>query len=213
MKNITTINIKELGELNNMQNKQQTVVLATRNVGKAREFENLFKSKNISIATLDDIGFTEEIEETGDSFEENAALKVKAVSGYTQLPVIADDSGLEVDSLKGAPGIYSARYAGEKASDSQNRKKLLDNLYNKQNRSARFVCALAYKECKKEILIVRGECEGKISQIELGENGFGYDSLFIPMEYEKTFGELGKSIKKKLSHRAKAVAELLRLIT
>ncbi|MFC1586021.1 RdgB/HAM1 family non-canonical purine NTP pyrophosphatase [Fibrobacterota bacterium] len=188
----------------------KTWVLVTRNPGKAREFETLLEPRGISILTLNDIGFKDEIAETGETFEENARLKVKAVAGLTAYPVIADDSGLEVDYLQGRPGVRSARYAGEDAGDEENRVKLLKELNGVSERRARFVCLLAYTSGSGKHRLFRAVCEGCISLAQAGSNGFGYDPVFIPEGFDQTLGELDSSIKMSLSHRAKAVEKLLR---
>jgi len=187
-----------------------TWVLATRNKGKAVEFEKLLQDYPVEILTLDDIGFNHEIEETGLTFGDNSLLKARAVQPCTEFPVLADDSGLEVNALKGAPGIYSARYAGKEASDSENRNHLLLNMKNLDNRDARFVCCLTLIDEKGKVQTFTGTCSGTISLSSRGDRGFGYDSVFIPEGYRETLGELGYSIKEKLSHRTEAMKKLLR---
>ncbi|NLK40364.1 MAG: XTP/dITP diphosphatase [Clostridiales bacterium] len=191
------------------------IVLASRNPKKVREIESLLKREaairgddvllSIEILSLDDIGFTGEIEETGSTFEENAMLKASAVSrlGYIGL---ADDSGLCVDALKGAPGIYSARYAGEGANDEKNNRKLLDQLSGKSNRSARFVSVIACVFPDNDVpLLVRGECEGEILHHPRGKGGFGYDPLFYFPHFGKSFAELTEDEKNAVSHRGEAL--------
>ncbi len=181
----------------------KTMVLVTGNKGKAREYEQMLP--RVKILTLKDIGFTGDIEETGKSFEENARIKVEAVAGITDFPVFADDSGLVVDALDGSPGIFSARFAGIGASDSQNRKKLLEQLKAKEDKAAWFVCVICLRAANGAIKFYKGTCEGSISTTEKGENGFGYDSLFIPHGYSNTLGELNENLKNSLSHRGRAV--------
>jgi len=189
--------------------KQKTWILVTGNTGKAEEFQQLLNPFGIKIKTLKDIGFTDTIEETGASFEENAKIKVEALAKSTDIPVLADDSGLEVECLNGAPGIYSARYAGEIATDGSNRTKLLSEMGSRENRAAQFVCVLGLQIPVLGYRSFRGVCRGFIAKSEKGSNGFGYDPLFIPKGYSQSFGELDSGIKKKISHRAEAVKKML----
>ncbi len=181
--------------------------LATRNLHKTREFHALLGDS----CALDDLGAHPEIGEIvedGASFAENARLKAVAVS--RQLPgwVLADDSGLEVDSLGGAPGIYSARYAGEKATDAANRAKLLAALGSEANRAARFRCVLSLARSGEQVVSFEGAVEGEILRAERGEGGFGYDALFQPVGFERSFAELTPAEKNTLSHRAIAAGKL-----
>ncbi len=191
------------------------IVLASRNKKKIKELQTLLGEyiEGIEILSLDDVGIYGEIEENGESFAENALIKasVAAGSGYIG---IGDDSGLEVDVLGGAPGIYSARYSGEHGDDAANNALLLKNLEGVENRSARFVCALA---CVfpdgSEPISVFGTAEGVILSEYRGEGGFGYDPLFWFPSLGKTFGELSAEEKNKISHRSNAIrlfAEALR---
>ena len=191
------------------------IVLASRNKKKIKELQTLLGEyiEGIEILSLDDVGIYGEIEENGESFAENALIKasVAAGSGYIG---IGDDSGLEVDALGGAPGIYSARYSGEHGDDAANNALLLKNLEGVENRSARFVCALA---CVfpdgSEPISVFGTAEGVILSEYRGEGGFGYDPLFWFPSLGKTFGELSAEEKNKISHRSNAIrlfAEALR---
>ncbi|MBF0433216.1 MAG: RdgB/HAM1 family non-canonical purine NTP pyrophosphatase [Fibrobacteria bacterium] len=189
-------------------NKLNRWVFATGNNGKALEMQELLAEQNITVLTLKDIGFAGDIVEDGINFEENARIKVEAVCDTVEHPVFADDSGLEVDALNGEPGLYSARYAGEGASDQANRDKLLNALRDSGNRKARFVCVVACKFPGQEILVFRGICEGSIGLEEKGDHGFGYDPIFIPSGYQESFGELDDKLKSKLSHRGLAMAEL-----
>ncbi|MGH7936153.1 MAG: RdgB/HAM1 family non-canonical purine NTP pyrophosphatase [Chthoniobacterales bacterium] len=192
--------------------------LATRNAHKAREFRELLGPE---FALEDLVAHPEigEVIENGATFEANARIKAVAIS--RQLPglVLADDSGLEVDSLGGAPGIFSARYAGQGASDAQHRRKLLDALTElppDSPRTARFRCLLALARGGRVIATFTGTVEGKIARAERGSGGFGYDSLFLPNESATTFAELSAAEKNVLSHRAAAVVQLrdfLRLST
>jgi len=152
--------------------------------------------------------------EDGKTFEENSAIKAFGASSF--LPeafILADDSGLEVDALKGEPGVYSARYAGEKATDAENRLKLLAELkkfgVKGKDRSARFRCVLTVVQADRKLGVFGGSCEGLIVNEEKGDGGFGYDSLFIPSGYCQTFGQLSVAEKNQLSHRAKALVQFL----
>ncbi len=189
---------------------QQHWILATGNMGKKKEFDELFRQVGVNFSSLKDIGFEGDIEETGTSFEENAFIKAKAIAKDSNLPVLADDSGLEVEALNGAPGIYSARFAGPGASDLENRNLLLDKLKGQNNRNARFVCVLALVYPDGREKKYEGFCPGQVALEEKGSLGFGYDSLFIPEGYNRTFGELGMEIKEKTSHRTRAVEALLK---
>lgn len=155
---------------------------------------------------MKDVGIFDDIVEDGLTFEENAMIKARAVAKYGYIGV-ADDSGLSVDALGGAPGIYSARYAGEHGNDKKNNLKLLDDMKDIEERGGAFVCAIACafpSDSQKEDFCVRGECRGVILHSEKGEGGFGYDPLFYVEEYKKTFGELQPEEKNQISHRAVA---------
>ncbi len=183
--------------------KSQEIVVATRNAGKLREFRKLMP-KSVKLLSLDDVGFSAEIDEPYDTFSENAMTKARTVYQYCQIPVIADDSGLEVLALDGAPGVRSARYAGEDASDCEHVDKVLEVMSGEQDRRAQFVCVLAWVDGDDE-QSYRGTCEGRISESVRGVGGFGYDPVFIPQGYDQTFGELDPSIKNSLSHRSEAI--------
>ena len=186
------------------------LLLATRNQHKTREFAQLL-GPNFTLRDLTSEYDLPEILETGRTFEENAVIKVIAISKiFPDEIVIADDSGLEVKSLEGAPGIFSARYAGEKTSDGCNVEKLLCELQDAPERSARFSCVIALAKNGELITTVAGEVAGTITKSPRGENGFGYDPIFIPEGCEETFAELPSDTKNAISHRAKAVAELVR---
>jgi XTP/dITP diphosphohydrolase len=186
------------------------LLLATRNQQKTREFAQLLRS-NFTLRDLTSARDLPEIHETGRTFEENAVIKATAISKiFPDEIVIADDSGLEVDTLAGAPGIFSARYAGENASDWRNVEKLLRELQGATERSARFRCVIALAKNGELMTTVRGEVAGTITKSPRGENGFGYDPIFIPDGFEETFAELPSETKNAISHRAKAVAELVR---
>lgn len=185
--------------------------LATRNAHKTREFRELLGPEFV-LADLTGHSEIEEIAETGASFVENATIKALAVSRHLPGLVLADDSGLEVDSLGGAPGIFSARYAGLQASDAGNRAKLLAAMASMKARGARFCCVLALAEENRLIATVSGFVEGEIIEQERGDAGFGYDSLFRPNDSDKTFAELPPAEKNRLSHRAAATAQLRRFL-
>ena len=186
------------------------IVIATKNKGKIKDFELLFQPYSITVKSLLDLEEIQEIEETGTTFEENAAIKAETISKLLNKPVIADDSGIEIDALDGAPGVYSARYAGTDKDDEANNQKVLDELKDVafQDRTARFVCVLAIAEPDKPTIFKRGECEGHIGLKAVGENGFGYDPLFYPLGCNKTMAQLTPEEKNKISHRKKALEQL-----
>lgn len=186
------------------------IVLATNNQHKLAEFRHMCEPFGLQILSLADLQLDIDVEETGTTFAENAVIKAEAIMKLTGLAVFADDSGLEVDSLAGAPGVYSARYAGVHGDDAANNAKLLAALANvpADQRQARFVCEIAYAQPGVATQTFRGTCEGTIAFAERGATGFGYDPLFIPEGYEASFAELGADIKNQLSHRAKALAQL-----
>lgn len=183
------------------------------NPGKLREFALAARecgADGILIEPLPGLKTMPPPEETGNSFEDNARIKAIYYSQFTTAPVFADDSGLEVDSLNGAPGIYSARFAGPDATDDANNELLLRRLGNRCDRRARFVCAIAVAEQTRVLHTVRGTVEGEILTAPRGENGFGYDPLFFYAPFERTLAELSGEEKFSVSHRGKAVRELLR---
>ena len=183
------------------------LVFATHNKNKLREIKALLPV-DINLLSLDDIGCTEEIPETSDTIDGNAILKAEFVRNRYGYNVFADDTGLETDALAGAPGVYSARYAGEAKSDKANMQKLLRELENKTNRTARFKTVIALNLDKNQSVFT-GICEGKIAKQPVGNEGFGYDPIFIPKGHSRTFAEMNLSEKSKLSHRAKAFRELI----
>ena len=186
------------------------LLIATKNEGKAKEFVELFKARGYDIKTLLDYPEIEDIEETGTTFEENARLKAEAIANQLKCLVLADDSGLKVDALGGQPGVYSARYAGERKSDAANNAKLLHEMTDvpQEERKAQFHCTLVLAEPGKESLVVSGELPGYIGRIPKGNNGFGYDPLFYLPEKEKTMAEMTAEEKNEISHRAQALKEL-----
>ena len=186
------------------------VVVATRNKGKLREFETLLTATGWAVLGLADAGISVDPEETGATFSENARQKALAYSRETALPVLADDSGLEVFALGGRPGIHSARYAGNGAGDAARIEKLLAELQNATGgRDARFVCALALARGGRLIVEAEGECRGAITDAPRGTQGFGYDPVFLFPELGRTYAELSAQEKNRVSHRARAVAALL----
>jgi XTP/dITP diphosphohydrolase len=187
------------------------LLLATRNAHKTREIQRIL-GPHFVVRDLCKHPEISEIEESGKSFEENAALKAIAASKELPELVIADDSGLEVDALNGAPGIYSARYAGETATDQENNDKLLHELEradaSKDRRSARFRCVLALAREGQILGTFEGVVEGTIVDLPRGNCGFGYDPVFLPTGLNKTFGELAPAEKDRLSHRGRALEKL-----
>ena len=181
------------------------LIFATHNQNKVQEVKAVFDG--FSIASLADLEYHQEIAETENTFVGNALLKSRHVFEVFKTPVFADDSGLEVVALNGAPGIYSARYAGEEKNHAKNNAKLLDALANETNRDAQFITVIAYKDATTE-LTFEGIVKGVIAKQASGSGGFGYDTLFIPEGYNNTFGELPKEIKLRLSHRSRAIAKL-----
>lgn len=188
----------------------KTVIIATKNKGKAKEFERMFLPLGYEVKTLLDFDDIEDIEETGKTFEENALLKAEALCKITGQVVISDDSGLIVDALDGAPGIYSARYAGLEKNDQANMDKVLKELEEvpEAERTARFYCALAVAFPDGESLTVHGTCEGMILRERRGSHGFGYDPIFFVKEIGKAMAELEPEVKGRISHRAKALKNL-----
>ncbi len=182
-----------------------TIVLATRNEGKIDEIRALLPGLGIQPAAS--YPGCPEPDETGRNFEENALIKARAVAQYTSRAALADDSGLEVDALDGAPGVRSARYAGAGATDRDNIQRLLDALDGipDADRTARFRCAMAVAAPDGRTWTVEGVCEGRIIRKPRGGAGFGYDPLFVPAGYKSTFGELDRSVKNRISHRAMAL--------
>jgi len=182
------------------------LLIATRNRHKLDEIQAILNSEDLEIIGLDDIPPIPETVEDGDSFEANAVKKATEAARSSGLTTLADDSGLEVDALDGAPGIHSARYAGEHGDDSANIVKLLKELGDAEDRTARFRCVIALATPEGEVRTVQGTCEGRIGFELCGENGFGYDPVFIPAGFSKTFAELSSAEKDSISHRGKALA-------
>lgn len=191
------------------------LVFASNNAHKLAEVRSIMPA-GIEVLSLHDIGFEHEIDETGTTLEENSAIKAEAVyqwiveNGHCTLDgVFADDTGLEIDALGGKPGVYTARWAGEPAA---NRKKALAELAGKEDRSAQFRTVITLIKASGERIAVSGIIRGRIATEEYGEGGFGYDPVFIPEGYDKTFGELPATIKNSISHRSRALAELVKVL-
>ena len=186
------------------------IILATSNLGKVRELNSMLDGQYNVVSQTD--MEVEEVPETGASFVENALIKARNASSQTQLPALADDSGLVVDSLNGEPGIYSARYAGENATDEDNIVKLLARMDDEDNRSARFWCAMVYVRYARdpEPVIVEKSWEGQILRELKGNNGFGYDPIFYLPELNCTSAQLSAEEKNRKSHRGQALQEILK---
>ena len=186
------------------------IVLATKNKGKVRELENLLADLDIHIIPMSDFPQIGEIEESGETFEENALIKAREVARMTGHMAMADDSGLAVHALDGRPGVYSARFAGPGAGDEANNRKLLEELKGVPigKRSAAFICFMAVADPSGKSITASGSCEGIIKEIPSGDGGFGYDPLFYVENYGCTMAELAPQIKNRISHRGRAVAEL-----
>ncbi len=194
----------------------EKIVLASNNAGKLREFHTMFANHHITIISQSEF-HVDDAEETGLSFIENAIIKARHACEKTQLPAIADDSGLAVDALKGAPGIYSARYAGEHGNDKANNQKVLDDLKGvpHEQRTGQFICALAFMLHPEDPtpVVCQASWEGIILEEERGSEGFGYDPLFWLPEKNCASAELPKAVKNTISHRARALQLLLSALT
>ncbi len=183
------------------------IVIATRNKGKKSEISDLLKGFPVDIKGLDDFGPIPHIEEDGDTFDENAYKKASLTARMLGFPALADDSGLLVEALGGAPGVLSARYAGENATDEQRCQKLLQEMEGKTNRKAAFECVISIAVPTGPALTYEARCEGLIAEQPSGSNGFGYDPVFYYPPLNKTFGELTIEEKSRVSHRGKALGE------
>lgn len=186
------------------------IIIATKNQGKAKDFESIFGPLGYTVKTLNDVASHMDVEETGTTFEANAILKAEALANELNTFVIADDSGLEVDALNGEPGIYSARYAGEAKDDNANMDLLLEKLtgVEDEKRTARFVCAIAVAAPGQETKTYRGTCEGRIAHERQGEYGFGYDPIFWVPQLGKMMAELKPEEKAAISHRGEAIRQV-----
>ena len=185
-----------------------TLVVATRNRGKTEEIRGLLKGFNVMIKNLEDFGPIPEVEEDGDTFEDNAYKKASFAARVLGLPALADDSGLLVQALDGAPGVHSARYAGKNAGDEEKCLKLLQAMQGKTDRKAAFECAISIAVPAGPALTYEARCEGLIADKLAGSNGFGYDPVFYYPPFKKTFAELTMEEKSRVSHRGKALTEL-----
>ena len=184
------------------------IIFASKNEGKVKEVRHILNGINAEIISLNDVGFKDEIAETEDTFEGNARIKAEAIYNKFKLPTIADDSGIMAMQLGDEPGVYSARYAGENATDDENNQKLLERLgYFPEPHRGKFVCAAVYF-FGDNFITTKGEVEGVIIKKPRGTNGFGYDPLFLPDGFDKTTAELPPIIKNKISHRFKAFNQL-----
>ena len=181
------------------------LVLASKNQKKLVEMNDILSHLGIEVCSEEEAGVDLEVEETGATFEENSLLKAKAVMEASGLPAIADDSGLCVECLNGAPGVYSARYGGEGLSDEDRYRMLLENMRGQMTRAAKFVSVITCCFPNGGVLTARGECPGSIAYAPMGEGGFGYDPVFFVPELKKTFAQLSAEEKNAISHRGKAL--------
>jgi len=181
------------------------LIIATRNAHKLEEIRAIFNFKSMEVLSVFDFPEIPDVVEDGDTLEANAKKKAVEIARVTGCWALADDSGLEVDALGGAPGVYSARYAGEPCSSIDNNTKLLRELSRKADRSARFRTVIALSDPEENVRILDGVCPGVIIEELRGTNGFGYDPLFVPDGYRKTFAELDSEVKNRISHRARAL--------
>ncbi|HLR03746.1 MAG TPA: XTP/dITP diphosphatase [Virgibacillus sp.] len=189
----------------------EQIIIATKNQGKAKEFRTFFDEFGIQALSLNDFGERiPDVEETGETFKENAALKAEQIASLMNQPVISDDSGLEIEALDGRPGVYSARYAGMDKNDQANIDKVLTELKDipEGERQARFVCMLAVAIPNQPTHFEQGSCHGKIAFEQNGVNGFGYDPIFIPEGYTETLAQLTPEEKNRISHRRHAFANI-----
>jgi XTP/dITP diphosphohydrolase len=189
------------------------VLIATMNEGKLREYERLLGDvPGLELQTMASLPEPVDVVEDRDTFRGNALKKATEIAAVARMPCLADDSGLEVDALGGRPGVYSARYAGARATDSENNAKLIDELSSTADdeRTARFQCAIVIVDGSgRELALAEGACEGRIGREPKGAHGFGYDPLFVPDGYTQTMAELDPETKNEISHRAKAAAKLV----
>jgi len=190
------------------------LLIATRNKQKKRELQAILTGWDVQLLSLDDIAAIPEIIEDGATFAENAIKKARITADLSGCITLADDSGLEVEALGGAPGIFSARFAGLQADDEANNRKILYLLKDvgEDKRIARFVCVIAVAVPNGEVYTVQGICEGKIAHRSQGQGGFGYDPLFIPQGFSRTFAELEEEDKNQISHRGQALLQVLPLL-
>ncbi len=187
------------------------VILATSNKAKIREIIQIL-GNDIDYKTMSDFPDWPDVEETEDTFKGNALLKSSVLAQRYNMPAIADDSGLVVEALDGEPGVHSSRYSGEGATDEKNMAKLLNNLQEEKNRKAAFKTVVVYKEPDGEEIIAAGEVEGRIVETPVGGGGFGYDPVFVPDGFDKTFAQMSSQEKNELSHRGKAINNLRNIL-
>lgn len=194
----------------------EKIVIATTNKGKIREMKKIFENWGVQVVDRNEAGVPESLEivEDGATFEENALKKAREIGKITGKIAISDDSGLTVDYLGDFPGVHSARFAGDECDDEKNINKLLKLMENvpKVNRKAHFETVIAMVFPNGEEIISRGKCFGEIAKAPIGEEGFGYDPVFVPEGYNNTFAQLGTEVKNKISHRAKALSDLERIL-
>ena len=181
------------------------LVLASKNEKKLRELREILSAQGVEVVLESDVGVDVDVEETGTTFEENSLLKARAVMEACGLPAIADDSGLAVDALNGAPGVYSARYGGEGLDDVGRYRLLLENMRGQLDRKCRFVSVITLCMPNGDVITARGECHGTLAYAPQGENGFGYDPIFFVPERKKTFAQLTAEEKNAISHRGNAL--------
>jgi len=188
------------------------IIAATNNKGKVREFKEILAPLGIEVSSLAEEGIDIDVEETGATFEENAFIKARAIAQLRGCAVLADDSGLCVDALGGKPGVYSARWAGEGATDAQKIEKLLSDMEGKDNRRAHFETAIAYVGADGKELLAKGRTEGVLLTEPHGVNGFGYDPIFLSDDLKKTFAEATDAEKNSVSHRGRALRKMYDLL-
>ena len=188
------------------------LLFCSTNIHKSKEIQHKL-GPTYALKSLNDVGFTGEIEETAFTFEGNAKLKAEFGFQHYHLPCFSDDSGLEVEALNLEPGVYSARYAGEAKDDNKNMDKLLLNLKGITNRKARFKTVIVYIDIKGEQFVFEGSVSGRIIEVKRGDQGFGYDPIFIPDGYDKTFAEMSMEEKSILSHRARALEKFIHFLS
>ena len=189
--------------------------IATSNMNKVKEMKEILSDLDVEVLSKEDVGELPEVEEDRGTFAGNALKKAKVIQQEVNMPTIADDSGLSVEALDGKPGVYSARFAGENATDQENNRKLLGLLSGLEDdrRRAHFVCVMAFIDEDGNEEIVEGKCHGEIGFEPQGENGFGYDPLFIPDGYQSTFAQLNSEVKNNISHRAKALDKMKQVLS
>lgn len=185
------------------------LIIASNNEGKIKEYKEILEPLGYEVISQKEAGINLEIPETGTSYKENALLKAQGIYEITKTAVLSDDSGLSIDFLDGAPGLYSARFKSELPQKEKNQY-ILDEMKNANDRRASFVCSICFIFESGEKIEVQGICNGQITKEIRGEGGFGFDPIFIPDGYDKTFSELGHEEKNKISHRAKAIKELVK---